>query len=77
MFFRYGNVYFTFPAPYWAIPLVCWQCLVYFLALCDSIVHDACIYICVCVGVCVFMCVCVGDCALCMMDSRGYMNDPL
>ena len=36
--------------PYWAIHLERWQHLVYFLALCDSIVHDACyIYLPVCV----------------------------
>ena len=40
----YGNVYFTFPIPYWAVPLECWQCLVYFPPLCDTNVHDACIY---------------------------------
>ena len=70
MFFRYGNVYFTFPTPYWAIPLECWQCLVYSLALCDSIVHDACIYI--YISAYVF----VGDYALCMMNLRGYVSDP-
>ena len=45
MFPKYGNVWFTFLVPFWAIPLECWQCLVYFFALCDSIVHDAYIYI--------------------------------
>ena len=53
------------------IPLERWQCLVYFPALCDSIMHDACIYI------YISTCVCVGDCVLCMMDSRGYVSDPL
>jgi len=58
--------------PYWAIPLEHWQHLVYFIALCDSIVHDACyIYI------YISACVCMGDCALCMMDFCGYMSDPL
>ena len=36
----YGNVCFTFPVPCKAIPLEHWQCLVYFPALCDSIMHD-------------------------------------
>ena len=48
-FLWYDNVCFTFPIPYWAIPLECWQCLIYFLALYDSIVHDACVYISACV----------------------------
>ena len=48
-FLRYGHVCFTFPVPCWAIPLERWQYLFYFLALCDSIVHDVCIYICLCV----------------------------
>ena len=52
-----------------AIPLERWQCLVYFLTLCDSIVHD------VCVCVCTHTYVCVGDRALCMMDFHGYMSD--
>ena len=71
VFPRYGNVYFTFPVPCWAIPLERWQCLVYFLALCGSIVHDACIYI------YISSCLCMGGCALCMMDSRGYVSDSL
>ena len=50
-FLRYGNVCFTFPVPCWAIPLERWQYLFYFLALCDSIVHDVCIYMLVCVWV--------------------------
>ena len=48
-FLRYGNVCFIFLVPCWAIPLERWQYLFYFLALCDSIVHDVCIYICLCV----------------------------
>jgi len=40
-----------------------------FPTLCDSIVHDVCIYI--------YAYVCVGDYALCMMDSLGYVSDPL
>ena len=68
MFLGYDNVCFTFPAPYWAITLERWQCLVYFPALCDSVAHDACIYI------SAYMC--VGDCALCMMNSRGYVSQP-
>ena len=43
----------------------------YFLALCDSIVHDV-IYI----YIYIYACVCVGDRALCMMDSHGYVSDP-
>ena len=56
MFPEYGNVCFTFPVPCWAIPLEHWQCLVYFLSQCDSIVHDACIYTYVYIYVCLFMC---------------------
>ena len=80
---RYDNVCFTFPVPCWAIPLEHWQCLVYFLALCDSIVHDACIhtyihtYIHIYIYIYMSACLCVGDCALCMMDSCGYVSDPL
>ena len=37
------NIYFTFFVPCCATPLECWQCLVYFPTLCDSIVHDICI----------------------------------
>ena len=48
---KYGNVCFTFLVPCWAIPLACWQCLVYFPALCDSIVHDVCISISACIWV--------------------------
>jgi len=43
-----------------------WQCLFYFPALHDSIVHDVCVYI--------YACACVGDCTLCMMDFRGYVS---
>ena len=46
---RYGNVYFTFFVPYWAIPLKHWQCLLYFLTLCGCIVHDVCISISACI----------------------------
>ena len=64
MFLGCGNVCFTFPVPCWAIrwaiPLERWQCLVYFPALCDSIVHDAC----VCIYIYIFACMCMGDCAL-------------
>ena len=54
----YGNVCLTFPVPCRAIPLECWQCFFYFPTLCDSIVHDECmyiyiyIYIYLCPGVC-------------------------
>ena len=78
----YGNVCFTFPIPYWAIFLKRWQCLFYFPTPCDSIVHDVCVYIymcvcvCVCVCTCMRVCACMGDRALCMIDSRGYANDP-
>ena len=37
---------FTFPVSYWAIHLECWQCLTYFPALCDNIVHDLCLRVC-------------------------------
>ena len=73
-FLGYCNVYFTFPVPCWAIPLERWQCLVYFLTLCDSVVHDACfiyIYAYICAGDY------AGDCAFFMMDSRGYVSNPL
>ena len=36
---------------------------------CISIVHDVCVYI--------YTCMCMVDHALCMMDSHGYMSDPL
>ena len=29
------------------------------------------------VYICIYAFVCVGDCSLCMMDSRGYMSNPL
>jgi len=52
----YGNVYFTFFVPCWAIPLERWQCLFIF-PLCDSIVHDVCISIYACIWVIVhFLC---------------------
>ena len=67
----YGNVCFTFPVTYWAISVERWQCLFYFFALCDSIVHD------VCMCIYIYAYVCVGDHALCMVDSPGYVSDPL
>ena len=69
LYSRYGNVCFTFLVPCWAIPLERWQCLLYFLTLCDSIVYDVCISI--------YACACVGNHALCMKNSRGYLSDPL
>jgi len=51
LFTRYGNVCFTFPVSYWAIPLKCWQCLIYFFALCGCIVHYVCIPIFACIWV--------------------------
>ena len=43
MFPGYGNVCFTFPVPYWAIPLGNWQCLFTFslcmIALCMMYVY--------------------------------------
>ena len=51
---RYGNVRFTFLVPCQALPLECWQCLVYFSTLCDSIVNDGCyIYIYIYLPTCV------------------------
>ena len=48
---------FTFLVPCWAISLEHWQCLVYFPAQCDSIVHDAYyIYIYICLHVCGWIC---------------------
>ena len=58
-FLGMAYVYFTFSSPCWAIPFECWQRLLYFPALSDTIVHDVCV------------CPCVGDHALCMMDSHG------
>ena len=46
-----------------------WQCLVYFLALCASIVYDIYIYI--------YICLLVGGHALCIMDSHGQESNPL
>ena len=71
MFPGYGNVCFTFPVTYWAISVERWQCLFYFFALCDSIVHD------VCMCIYIYAYVCVGDHALCMVGSPGYVSDPL
>ena len=34
-------------------------------------------YVCICMCVCVYACVCVDDHGLCMMDSHGYVSDPL
>ena len=69
---------FTFLLPCWAMPLEHWQCLFYFPALCDSIVHYVCICVCVCVCVCVYASTCarVGDRAICTMDFHGYVSDP-
>ena len=61
----YGNVWFTFSVPRWAIPLEHWQSLVYFLALCVCIVHAIYIYI------YKYTYLLVDGCALCMMDSQG------
>ena len=56
--------------PYsWNVGNVC----ITFPALCDSIVHD----VCVCVYIYIYAYVCVGDRALCMIDSYGYVSDPL
>ena len=52
MFPGYDNVCFTFPVPYWAIPLECWQFLFYFPALLVRIVHDVYIYIYICLYLC-------------------------
>ena len=70
---RIPKVWLIFPVPCWAIPLECWQCLVYFPTLCDSIMYDVCMYI----YIFIYACVCMDDCELCMMDSRGYGSDPL
>ena len=74
---RYGNVYFTFPIPFQAIPLERWQCLLYFLAMFDSIVHDVCMCVCVYIYIYIYASLCVGDYALCMMDSYGYVSNLL
>ena len=62
MFLGYGNVCFTFPVPCWAIPLEHWQCLIYFPALCHSIVYDVCMYVCIYIYIC--LCVCGWLCTL-------------
>ena len=42
---RIPKVWLIFPVPCWAMPLECWQCLVYFPTLCDSIMYDVYMYI--------------------------------
>ena len=47
------------------------QCSVeHVLALCMM-------YVCVYIYIYIYTCMCVGDRALCMMDSLGYVSDPL
>ena len=74
VFPKYGNVYFTFlylVGPYtWNVGNVCFTFLLCVIALCMM-------YICIYIYIYIYACVCVGDHALYMMDSRGYLSDPL
>ena len=65
VFPKYDNVWFKFLVPFWAIPLERWQCLVYFSALCDCIVHDAYIYI--------YLPMCVGGWLCTLYDGLSWL----
>ena len=60
-------LYFAGPYP-WNVGNVLFTFLLCVIALCIMYVY---IYI------YIYAYMCVDDCALCMMDSRGYMSEPL
>ena len=56
----------------WNVDNVCFTFLLYVIALCMMYV-----YVCVYIYIYIYICVYMGDHALCMMDSRGCVSDPL